>query len=81
MIGGDIAAVATKTFSNMASGVISGIGGAIMESPMSAIGSMVNVALPALITMGGLGLIPKMLGAGFKSGTFGQIGRKASGAM
>lgn len=81
LIGSDIASVATKTFSNMAGAIISGIGTSIMENPMAMIGSAASIALPALGTMGGLQLIPALLEKGFERGLFGRLGHKMTGGM
>ena len=73
MIGGDIASVATSSFSNLASGVFTGIGQAIIENPITTVATAGSIAIPALATLGGASLIPRLIENGFRNGTFSNI--------
>jgi hypothetical protein len=81
MIGGDIASVAAKSFSNLASGVFSGIGQAIIENPMGAMVAGGSIAVPALASLGGASLIPMLLENGFRRGSFSNIRRGFSNRL
>jgi hypothetical protein len=81
LIGGNIANVAAQSFSGMASGVISGIGNAVMSNPMDIIKPAMALAIPSMAIMGGMRMIPSLLMKGFEGGAFARIGNKMSSAL
>lgn len=76
-LGGNIAQVASKSFSNMASGVIKGFGSAVLNNPMDVIKPALALAVPTMGALAAARMVPSLLIRGFEGGTFKNMGVKA----